>query len=316
MNAIIPFTFETHTVRSLLREGEPWFVAADVCLSLEIANPRDAVSRLDMDEISDVGIADTRSKGGATQQRNMTIISEAGIYRLVFTSRTDAAERFKRWLAHDVLPAIRKTGSYGKAAPAAHPLDDGLPLSKRINAASYIAGLAARGDDKAYEAALEWAFRRLGPKKKPEKTNVYQNEPARAVKNRASAPSREFDPVEDWWRSILMCGATRRGAHGWQDMVPASVMFEDYLAFSGKTGVNRRSEAAVFGMAIRYFVKFGRRQRTVELVDSKGVARLERTWVWLLPPLAMARRQFEEVCGPQNWPEMTDFDQKTPVIGH
>eukprot|EP01037_Dinobryon_pediforme_P043810 gene43810-55104_t len=107
MNAIIPFTFETHTVRSLLREGEPWFVATDVCLSLEIANPRDAVSRLADDEKNTVVITD-----GTRGNPNMNIISEAGVYRLVFTSRTDATERFKRWLAHDVLPAIRKTGSY------------------------------------------------------------------------------------------------------------------------------------------------------------------------------------------------------------
>eukprot|EP01037_Dinobryon_pediforme_P019538 gene19538-19973_t len=144
------FDFEDIGVRSLLRDDEPWFVAADVCRALALANSRDAVSRLDTDEISDVGIADTRSKGGATQQRNMTIISEPGVYRLVFTSRTEAAERFKRWLAHEVLPSLRRTGSYslrdedGDILPSlAHGRLWGQPVAK-INAAARMISAAHR----------------------------------------------------------------------------------------------------------------------------------------------------------------------------
>lgn len=112
MSEIVPYLFESREVRVVLDEkGEPWFVGADVCAALEVVNSRDALGRLNPDE-KGVAIADT--PGGSQQ---VTIISEAGVYRLVFTSRVEGAERFKRWLAHDVLPSIRKTGTY--TAPTA-----------------------------------------------------------------------------------------------------------------------------------------------------------------------------------------------------
>lgn len=83
-----------------------WFVAADVCRALEISNSRDAVARLDDDE-KGVGSADTL--GG---KQGMQIINEPGLYTLVLGSRKPEAKTFKRWVTHEVLPAIRKTGSY------------------------------------------------------------------------------------------------------------------------------------------------------------------------------------------------------------
>lgn len=116
MNAIQNFAFEEHLVRVIERAGEPWFVANDICRALELSNPRKAVADLDEDE-KDVTISDTL---GGSQQVN--IISEPGVYRLVFRSRKPEAERFKRWLAHEVIPQIRKTGSYnGGGAQAALP---------------------------------------------------------------------------------------------------------------------------------------------------------------------------------------------------
>lgn len=120
MSQIVPYLFESREVRIVLDErGEPWFVAVDVCAALGVANSRDAVSRLDEDE-KGVAIADTL--GGAQQ---VATVSEAGVYRLVFTSRADGAERFKRWLAHEVLPSIRKAGRY--EAPSATPQSPALP---------------------------------------------------------------------------------------------------------------------------------------------------------------------------------------------
>jgi prophage antirepressor-like protein len=105
--------FEDEMVRTLSIEGEPWFVGKDVCRCLEIGNHRDALGRLDDDERRDcVGIADAIGR-----KRETIVISEPGVYRLVFTSRSEAAGRFKRWLAHEVLPAIRRTGAY-TAEPA------------------------------------------------------------------------------------------------------------------------------------------------------------------------------------------------------
>lgn len=110
------YPFEGNDVRVLLDDkGEPWFVAADVCKALGLANPRDAVSRLNPDEKTTVGNPDGRAGQGA---QVLNLVSEPGAYRLVFTSRVEGAERFKRWLAHDVLPSIRKTGGYSAASPA------------------------------------------------------------------------------------------------------------------------------------------------------------------------------------------------------
>ena len=115
---LIPFEFESQAVRVIDRDAEPWFVLADVCRVLEVANSRDASARLDDDEKADVGITDTSSNGVA-QRRDMTIINESGLYSLILTSRKPAAKRFKKWVTADVLPTIRKTGTYG--APTAIP---------------------------------------------------------------------------------------------------------------------------------------------------------------------------------------------------
>ena len=93
-------------VRTITRDGEPWFVAADVCRALEIKNNRDALAKLDSDE---KGVALTDTLGGA---QKMTIVNEPGLYSLVLGSRKPEAKAFKRWITHEVIPAIRKTGQY------------------------------------------------------------------------------------------------------------------------------------------------------------------------------------------------------------
>lgn len=103
---IIPFAYKDSLVRTVMIDGEPWFVAADVCRVLEIKDASMAVQRLDDDE---KGTSTVGTPGG---EQTMNVVSEAGVYRLVFTSRKPEAEAFKRWLAHEVLPALRKTGSY------------------------------------------------------------------------------------------------------------------------------------------------------------------------------------------------------------
>lgn len=110
--ALKVFQTEDHfDFRIIDRDGEPWFVLADVCRSLLIANPRDAASRLDDDERDAVGIADVIGR-----QQSQTIINESGLYKLIFTSRTDRARSFKKWVTSVVLPKIRKTGSFGRSS--------------------------------------------------------------------------------------------------------------------------------------------------------------------------------------------------------
>ena len=96
--------------------GEPWFVAKDVCDALGIANNRDAMKALDDDEKNTVAISD-----GIQGNPNKTIINEPGFYKLVLKSRKPEAKAFQRWVTHEVLPSIRKKGGYIAAAPDETP---------------------------------------------------------------------------------------------------------------------------------------------------------------------------------------------------
>ena len=93
-------------VRVVMRDGEPWFIAADICRALDVDNNRQAVSRLDEDE-KGVILNDT-NRG----KRSMAVISEPGLYALVLGSRKPEAQSFRRWITHEVLPAIRQEGAY------------------------------------------------------------------------------------------------------------------------------------------------------------------------------------------------------------
>ena len=106
---------EFGSIRAISRDGEPWFVAKDVCTALGVANSRDALARLDDDE-KGVGLTDTL--GGAQE---MTIINEPGLYTLVLSSRKPEARAFKRWITHEVIPAIRRTGGYMAARDGETP---------------------------------------------------------------------------------------------------------------------------------------------------------------------------------------------------
>lgn len=108
MSNLVSFAFEDNLVRSRLDEnGEPWFVAKDVCRVLEIANHRDAVAQLDEDEKDGVGISDAIGR-----EQETTIISESGLYALVFRSRKPQAREFSRWVRKEVLPSLRRKGYY------------------------------------------------------------------------------------------------------------------------------------------------------------------------------------------------------------
>lgn len=106
---VIPFKFEAREVRTLLIDDQPWFVAADVCKSLDIVSTARALSRLDDDE---KGVHSMNTLGGT---QNLSTVNESGLYSLILTSRKPEAKRFKKWVTAEVLPAIRKTGSYAAA---------------------------------------------------------------------------------------------------------------------------------------------------------------------------------------------------------
>ena len=108
---LIPFQFHTTTVSAITDDhGIPWFIAADVCAALDVKNVSQALDRLDTDEKSSICLND-----GTPGTPITLIISEHGLYRLALSSRKKVAREFQRWVTHDVLPAIRKTGSYGSS---------------------------------------------------------------------------------------------------------------------------------------------------------------------------------------------------------
>lgn len=90
-------------IRVIEKDGEPWFVAVDVCDILGLSNPTIAVSRLDNDE---------RAKFNLGRQGDATIVNEPGLYTLILGSRKPEAKAFKRWITHEVIPSIRKYGAY------------------------------------------------------------------------------------------------------------------------------------------------------------------------------------------------------------
>ena len=90
-------------VRVTDRDGNPWFVLADVCNALGLTNPTVAARALDEDE---------RAKLSLGRQGDGIIVSEAGLYALIMTSRKPLARAFKRWVTHTVLPTLRKEGAY------------------------------------------------------------------------------------------------------------------------------------------------------------------------------------------------------------
>lgn len=97
------FNYHSKEVRVVFINDQPWFVATDICKILEIANPTQALQRLDIDE---------RSMFNIGRQGEVNVINEAGLYSLILTSRKPEAKAFKRWITHEVLPSIRTTGQY------------------------------------------------------------------------------------------------------------------------------------------------------------------------------------------------------------
>lgn len=107
MNEIMTFeNTQFGEIRVMEQNGEPWFVAADVCKALDLEDTGRATSRLDEDELTRIKIV----SGG--QNREVIVVNEPGLYSLVLGSRKPEAKAFKRWITHEVIPSIRKTGGY------------------------------------------------------------------------------------------------------------------------------------------------------------------------------------------------------------
>ena len=120
------FEFEKKEIRFVGTPDDPWWVATDICSVLEIKNTRNAYARLDEEE-KDVRKVDTL--GG---KQDVICVNESGLYSLIFVSRKPQAKRFKKWVTSNVLPNIRKTGSYAIAPQESTPQPQLLPAPAEI----------------------------------------------------------------------------------------------------------------------------------------------------------------------------------------
>ena len=113
-------------VRTTVIDGEPWFVAADVCRALDLGNPTRALDRLDNDERTLISIK------GASNGKPVNGVNEPGLYSLVLGSRKPEAKAFKRWITHEVIPAIRKTGGYHVPQSPEEQMAQGLLAAQKL----------------------------------------------------------------------------------------------------------------------------------------------------------------------------------------
>lgn len=146
MSALEVFTYTDQQVRTVLIDGEPWFVAADIARILGYRMASDMTRRLDPE---DRGTRPVRTPSGEQQ---MTVINEPGLYDAVLGSQVPGARNFKRWVTREVLPTIRKTGGYGGGIAT-------MPLSQQLAIAAEAARRAEELEAlRAIEAPKAEAF--------------------------------------------------------------------------------------------------------------------------------------------------------------
>lgn len=127
MNELQVFNFNNSKVRTFEKNSEVWFCLKDVCRILEIKNHKDVISRLNT---KGVDSTDTLTKGG---MQKMNFINESNLYKVIFQSRKPQAEQFTEWVTGEVLPAIRKKGSYGLPQTPEEKIDLLLQASSNAN---------------------------------------------------------------------------------------------------------------------------------------------------------------------------------------
>lgn len=160
--ALRPFAYGELMVRAMVNEnGDALFVAKDVCAALALTNPTEALRGLAEDEKITLSNPEGNPRAGIPHSLN--VITEPGLYRLIFISRKDEAEAFRRWVLHDVLPAIRKTGTYtAKPTGPRQPAADRIPrLSREYRAALSLAKLIGL-EGNAAKIAADHAMTKIG----------------------------------------------------------------------------------------------------------------------------------------------------------
>ena len=137
-------------IRTVVLDGEPWFVGKDVAAALGYKDTSDALKK-HVDEEDKL----TRRFADSGQIREMYVINESGVYSLVFSSKLPTAKAFKRWVTSEVLPSIRRTGSYHKPDAAQAKRADAMDRDSRTRAAKLLLKIAERVEIPEYKAVCQ-----------------------------------------------------------------------------------------------------------------------------------------------------------------
>lgn len=167
--------FQGHSVRTIVRNGEPWFHHGDVCKVLQHTNPSVAARMLDDDESELLDLRELSAgqtalnspfRAPATGNAEARFVTEPGLYTLIFTSRAPGAPAFRRWVTHEVLPTLRRTGRYEVARPEPTKLELARDLVAALEAqetaeqrAAELEPSAAAWDTLAAEAVGDYSVR-------------------------------------------------------------------------------------------------------------------------------------------------------------
>lgn len=161
MNNLQIFVYSGEQLRTVQREDGLWWVLRDVCRVLNIGNVTDTKKRLDPDEVDLTDLIDSMGRVQST-----TIINEPGLYAVILRSDKPEAKAFKRWVTHDVLPSIRKTGAYGVPPERLAKLDEyQAKLDRNRKLLADIERYTAQAGRQAHEARKcydEWRKTREG----------------------------------------------------------------------------------------------------------------------------------------------------------
>lgn len=245
--ALQSFGFGDQLVRTLERDGGIWFVANDVCSALDIGNSRQAVSRLEDDE-KGVTISDTL--GG---RQELTIVSESGVYALIFKSRKPIAVTFRKWVTGEVLPALRRHGRYGMVDDVT--TNDAIALPIDWTDPHVI-------QDKMPVLALVREVRQVWGRKAAQKAWLIHGLPDPFGRDQAPTAGFIPRPVDDsvraWAEERLVTAPGQR--------VRSGELWTDYQRWADQSHVHDRAGLPTFGHSLT--------QMGIQSMQSNGIWRL------------------------------------------
>lgn len=230
------YRFDDERVRVVMRGDEPWFVAADVARALGYLAAKDATRGLDDEE---KGRHILPTPGGPQE---LTVVSESGLYSLILRSRVEGARRFKRWVTHEVLPSIRKTGGYGERDALA-ALSDPSTLRQLLGSyAERVIALeaeneAARPKVEVYDRLIESG------------DTVGFREAAKLVRAATGANENEFRSLLLHRRWIQRLGGRLAPAHYGQAQEYVTVREREFVARDGSRKITPELRITQRGLA-------------------------------------------------------------------